>query len=287
MTAVHQHPHPHLSVCSTCAARLEEAIALYKGDFLAGLNLPDADRFEEWRRLRAENFRGQAIVALKTLIEFHERRRNYDAAQQFLMSYLELEPWDEEAHCSMMRLFVLNNQRSAAIEQFEKMRRLLAEELGVGESALVKRVVALNEEVRRLGARIKQLSVQLARQEADRLIAGAEECNGVRLIIGHYPFFEVDELRIIADRVRERSGSSYAGLLTGAVSGSRLRYVVFVSPGLQSQLPAGKLAKAVGAALGGGGGGRPDIAEGGGAIDQLSAGQEAFRREVSSLPVSG
>lgn len=134
MTAVHQHPHPHLSVCSTCAARLEEAIALYKGDFLAGLNLPDADRFEEWRRLRAENFRGQAIVALKTLIEFHERRRNYDAAQQFLMSYLELEPWDEEAHCSMMRLFVLNNQRSAAIEQFEKMRRLLAEELGVEPS---------------------------------------------------------------------------------------------------------------------------------------------------------
>jgi WD40 repeat protein/DNA-binding SARP family transcriptional activator len=134
MAAVHQHPHPHSSVCPTCAARLEEAVALYTGDFLAGLTLPDAEKFEEWRRSRAESFRAQAIVALKTLVEFHERRRNYGAAQQFLLRFLELEPWDEEAHRHMMRLLALNNQRIAAIEQFEKMRRLLAEELGVEPS---------------------------------------------------------------------------------------------------------------------------------------------------------
>ncbi|MGB9743020.1 MAG: alanine--tRNA ligase [bacterium] len=159
----------------------------------------------------------------------------------------------------------------------------LAEELGVSESGLVKRVAALNEEVRHLSSRIRQLSNQLARQEADRLVAGAAEENGVRLMVGHYPFFEVDELRVIVDRVRELSGTSYAGLLTGAVSGGRLRYVVFVSPDLQSRVPAGKLAKVVGAALGGGGGGRPEIAEGGGALDRLSAGQEVFRREVGGL----
>ncbi|MCS6827646.1 MAG: hypothetical protein NZ553_13605 [Caldilinea sp.] len=134
MTAVHQHPHPHPGVCQTCAARLEEATALYRGDFLEGLTLSDADKFEEWRRSRAESFRSQAIVALKTLVEFHERRRNYGAAQQCLLRYLELEPWDEEAHRHLMRLLVLNNQRIAAIEQFAKMRRLLAEELGVEPS---------------------------------------------------------------------------------------------------------------------------------------------------------
>lgn len=120
MAAVHQHSHQHPSTCPTCAARLEEAIALYRGDFLAGLSLPDAEKFEEWRRLRAENFRTQTLLALKTLVEFHERRRNYGAAQQFLLNYLELEPWDEEAHRRMMQLLVVSNQRLAAMEQFKK-----------------------------------------------------------------------------------------------------------------------------------------------------------------------
>jgi len=83
----------------------------------------------------------------------------------------------------------------------------------------------------------------------------------------------------MSDRVRELLKEKYAGLLTGG-EGPRLRYVVFVSPDLQSVLPAGKLAKAVGPAMGGGGGGRPELAEGGGQLDKLSAGQEAFRSAV-------
>ncbi|MEO0005565.1 MAG: hypothetical protein ABIK49_06155, partial [candidate division WOR-3 bacterium] len=72
-----------------------------------------------------------------------------------------------------------------------------------------------------------------------------------------------------------------------AVSGSRLRYVVFVSPDLQARLPAGKLAKVVGNALGGGGGGRQDIGEGGGGVDNLEAGRMAFRKELENLLVEG
>jgi len=158
----------------------------------------------------------------------------------------------------------------------------LAEELGVSENGLVKRVTALAEEVRHLGARLKQLSTQLARQEAEKLINSAEDLNGVRVVVGHYPFFEVDELRVIADRVREILAINYVGLLTGAVSGNRLRYVIFVSADRQSQLPANKLAKVVGAAFGGGGGGRAELAEGGGALDRLSAGQDVFRREIGA-----
>jgi alanyl-tRNA synthetase len=55
---------------------------------------------------------------------------------------------------------------------------------------------------------------------------------------------------------------------------------VLVSPDRQKTMPAGKLAKAVGTAMGGGGGGRPDLAEGGGMLEKLGAGQEAFRSAV-------
>jgi alanyl-tRNA synthetase len=54
-------------------------------------------------------------------------------------------------------------------------------------------------------------------------------------------------------------------------------------------MPAGKLAKAISAAMGGGGGGKPDLALGGGELAKLAAGQEAFRsaiRAATSVPPS-
>jgi len=178
-------------------------------------------------------------------------------------------------------------------QAFERLRAerqtldRLCEYLGVSEDGLIRRIEALSEETKRLGARVRQLSVQLARQEANGLISNAEVQGNIRLIIGHYPYFEIDELRVLCDRVRELLGSGYAGLLTGAVSGSRLRYVIFISPDLQEKLPAGKLAKVVGNALGGGGGGRADIAEGGGAVDRLESGRVAFRKEVVNILPAG
>ena len=44
---------------------------------------------------------------------------------------LALEPWHEEVHQQMMLLLALSGQRSAALNQFEVCRRLLADELGV------------------------------------------------------------------------------------------------------------------------------------------------------------
>jgi len=162
----------------------------------------------------------------------------------------------------------------------------LQEELGVSEDVIFNRVLALQEEIRRLENRARQLSRQLAQQEAQVLVRTAETIADIRVVIGHYPHFEVDELRVIGDRMRELLGGNYAGLLTGAVSGSRFRYVIFVSPELQERLPAGKLAKLVGGAFAGGGGGRQDIAEGGGMVERLNDGQVAFRREIETLLTS-
>ena len=172
---------------------------------------------------------------------------------------------------------------------FERMRteRTTIEQvqghLGVSQDVLVKKVTALTEEVKRLESRVRQLSAQLARGAALELAARYEEFSGVKVVLGHYPHFAASELRLIADRLREVWHEGYAGLLTGAVTAERLRYVVFVSPDLMARLPASMLAKAVGTALGGGGGGRQDIAEGGGALDRLSSGQDAFRAGLAAI----
>ncbi|HAJ36923.1 MAG TPA: hypothetical protein DCL15_14665 [Chloroflexi bacterium] len=126
--ATQQHPHQQIDTCAECIAGLEDAVELYRGDFLAGLTLPDADNFETWRLARQEWYRSQMLRALSSLASFYERRRDFGAAQRFLLRYLELEPWDEETHRRLIRIYALDNQRTAALQQFETARRVLAQQ---------------------------------------------------------------------------------------------------------------------------------------------------------------
>lgn len=133
--AAQQHPHQSSNRCLECIADLETAVDLYQGEFLAGLTLPDADEFEAWRLARQEGFRTQMLHALSSLTGFYERRRDFGAAQRFLLRHLELAPWDEDAHHRLIRLYALDNQRNAALQQFETARRVLAEQLNAPPSS--------------------------------------------------------------------------------------------------------------------------------------------------------
>lgn len=170
----------------------------------------------------------------------------------------------------------------AALERVMAERQTidqLQEKLGVSEDVLVKKVDSLAEEMKRLEAKLAGLSAQLARIAGDELAAAPEDIGGVRVVVAHFPKFESAELRLVADRVREILKGHYAGLLTcGELA--RVNYVVFVGPDLQKTIPAGKLAKRISAAMGGGGGGRPELALGGGELANLAAGQDAFRDAV-------
>ena len=55
----------------------------------------------------------------------------FEQALPYAWRQVELEPWDEPAHRQLMRLLALNNQRSAALTQYETLRDQLAEELSV------------------------------------------------------------------------------------------------------------------------------------------------------------
>ncbi|GEM_PF-277853 len=110
--------------------RDERIIALYRGEFLAGISLPDSPDFEDWLQMQREALHRRALVMLEQLSDRHMHMGDYSKALQFALRYAELEPWNEDALRRVMRLYALNGQNSAAIVQYEACCRLLKNELG-------------------------------------------------------------------------------------------------------------------------------------------------------------
>ncbi len=120
--------------CSIRAARLEEMVKLYRGEFLKQLFLDDSEEFEEWELVKRESFHQQVLEAHEYLANYYDLHGDYKASHRHASRQLELDPWREEAHRQMMRALALDGQRSAALDQYETCRSLLSKELDVEPS---------------------------------------------------------------------------------------------------------------------------------------------------------
>jgi DNA-binding SARP family transcriptional activator len=129
--ACRTHTHPgQPEDCAECAARLAQAVMLVRGPFLEGFSLPDCPAFDEWLFFQRERLHQQVTAALEQLANFHERAGDAAEAESYARRLLELDPLREQAHLRLMRLLAGAGQRSAALAQYETLRRLLADELG-------------------------------------------------------------------------------------------------------------------------------------------------------------
>ncbi|MFZ1398917.1 MAG: BTAD domain-containing putative transcriptional regulator, partial [Candidatus Promineifilaceae bacterium] len=118
-------------ISRTVAAQLSTAVALYQGDFLAGFNLRGVPEFEAWVLLEQERLRQLMLDALSDLISFHQQRGQFTEGIQHAQRLLALDPLQEETHRQLMRLYAQDNQRPAALAQYDQCAAVLADELGV------------------------------------------------------------------------------------------------------------------------------------------------------------
>jgi alanyl-tRNA synthetase len=126
-----------------------------------------------------------------------------------------------------------------------------------------KRIEALNAQVKELGRDNESLQAKLGRIEAGSLETKAKQAGDVTVLATAVNAGTMDALRGIADELKAKLGS--AVIVLGAASEDKVNFVVSVSPDLvQKGFHAGKLIKEVAAVCGGGGGGRPDMAQAGG-----------------------
>ena len=128
------HNHPETQICSECLPALEEAVALYSDDFMAGFNLGDCREFEEWQFFQAQELRNQLAGALERLSSYYAESQEFDKAIHHTRRTLSQDPLHEPAHQQLMRLYDRSGQRAAALRQYQTCRDLLREELGVEPS---------------------------------------------------------------------------------------------------------------------------------------------------------
>jgi DNA-binding SARP family transcriptional activator len=110
---------------------LEAVAALYRGEFLQGLGLADADGFEAWLLERRGFYRRQFETVLEHLTVLHERQGQAIRALEVAERWLALDRVNEVAVRRVMALRFNAGNRSGALEAFEAFRTVLRDELGV------------------------------------------------------------------------------------------------------------------------------------------------------------
>jgi DNA-binding SARP family transcriptional activator/predicted ATPase/Flp pilus assembly protein TadD len=110
---------------------LEEAVALYCGEFLEGLALKDSIAFDEWTLIKREQLNRQMLIALHLLASSYEERGQFGRALPHVWRQIELDPYQEAAHRQLMRLLALDGQRAAALAQYEACQEILLQDLGI------------------------------------------------------------------------------------------------------------------------------------------------------------
>ena len=128
LNCVNGHDHTARTLCTDCLQELLDAIDLYRNDFLRGFTLPDSPAFDEWQAFQIDQLREDLIKTLKRVIDYYVSHNVFSQAIDYARRWVAQSPWSEAAHREMMRLYALNDQRSASLQQYRECVRILREE---------------------------------------------------------------------------------------------------------------------------------------------------------------
>ncbi len=112
------------------AGILEEAVSLYRGDYLDDLDYT-------WVLHLKENLRHLCAGARKYLVRYYLMTPDYLRAENHLKTLEQYEPFDEETHGLLLTVYARQGNRSAVKLHFDKMASLLKKELGLTPSRTI------------------------------------------------------------------------------------------------------------------------------------------------------
>jgi DNA-binding SARP family transcriptional activator/TolB-like protein len=116
------------------AGRREEALTLYRGDFLEGFHISEAPEFEQWMDRERSRLRARAVEATRRLAEEAERRDDVREALQWVRHGRTLAPLEEASLRRLLTLLARAGERGEAVREYEAFAEQLRTELGLEPS---------------------------------------------------------------------------------------------------------------------------------------------------------
>ena len=114
-------------------ARLEAAHTLYRDEFMAGV-------YDYWAEERRHYYAEQFSRVLSALAKVSFAEKSWSSALKFAGEILQADPYREDMHRLLMKIYAAQSKPAAVLEQFENLQNLLKKELGVEPAPETRRV---------------------------------------------------------------------------------------------------------------------------------------------------
>ncbi len=148
------------------------------------------------------------------------------------------------------------------VHQEEETLKEIAQLLKSSDAELKTKVQALLEEVKSKDRELVSLKSKLAGSLVDEVLGKKKDVKGVSLVVARTDELDAEGMRQLIDALKAKMGSGV--IVLGSGKHDQIAFIAGVTKDLTAKVKAGDIVKEVAKITGGGGGGRPDLAQAGG-----------------------
>ena len=173
----------------------------------------------------------------------------------------------------------------AHYNQVEEQLNEAAKLLKANPMEVVKKLVAMQDEMKALSKEHDKLKAKLAKASAGDMTSSAEDINGIRVLVSQLSDVDMNGMRDLGDEAKQKLGDAI--VVFAAENGGKVQLMATATDGAIARgAHAGNLIREIASLVGGGGGGRPNMAQAGGKNpagipDALDRAKEVARQQIS------
>ncbi len=154
----------------------------------------------------------------------------------------------------------------ALLAHYRRLEEMLHEAASLAKATpdgLAAKIAAMQEEIKHLHWENEKLKDKLANESMGDVMDQVQDVKGVKLLAVRLGDVDMNGLRNLGDQLKEKLGEGV--IVLASASGGKVSLLTMVTDGaMKAGAHAGNLIKGIASCVGGGGGGRPNMAQAGG-----------------------
>jgi len=148
------------------------------------------------------------------------------------------------------------------VKQKEETLKEISHLLKSSETELTAKIHSLLEEMKTKDRELSSLKSKLAGSLVEEVLGTKKEMKGISFVVARTDELDAEGMRQLIDTLKAKMGSGV--IVLGSGKPDQIAFIVGVTKDLTGKVKAGDIVKEVAKITGGGGGGRPDLAQAGG-----------------------